>query len=50
MGFGEGLAALGAFEALEAVSVLSRTLTFDPAIVAGHRETLLEFHSRGAYD
>jgi hypothetical protein len=46
MGFGIGLTALGAAEALEAVAVLSKALGFDPAIVARHGWNLLEIHSR----
>lgn len=38
----EGPRALGAFEALKAVSVLSRALTFGTAVVASHREISLE--------
>jgi hypothetical protein len=36
MGLSEGLAALGAAEALSAIAVLSEAPCFDPAIVARH--------------
>jgi hypothetical protein len=39
MRFGEGLAALGATETLEAVTMLSGFLGFDSAIVARHGES-----------
>jgi len=44
--FQEHALALTALETLTALTVASVAFAFDCAGMAGHRETLLEFHSR----